>query len=546
MKIAIAQVNNTIGAFDENLQKISVLYQQAADSGAGLVVFPELCLTGYPPQDLLERTNFVAAQEEAFKRLLSVTDRDTGIVIGHISRNPSTSGKPLFSSVSLIHRRKVIHTSHKRLLPTYDIFDERRYFEPGPCSRPVEFKGLSIGLTVCEDIWTDPHICPECRYHVDPVKDLGAFGIDLLINVSASPFHLGKFIQRQELARGITQRLKRPIIYANAVGGQDCLVFDGASFAMDETGQVFCQLPAFKEALEIVDLDSCKGPIHALEHHEPAQAVHALELALVDYMRRSGFDKVVVGLSGGIDSSITAAIACEAIGPKNVLGVLMPSEFTSKESIEDAQELAKKLGIDTVTVPIVKTFHAYLDSLAPLFGQTQWNVTEENIQARIRGNILMAISNKFGHLVLSTGNKSELAVGYCTLYGDLSGGFALISDCPKTLVYEMARHINKTREIIPRRILEKPPSAELRKDQKDEDDLPPYHVLDKILRAYVEEEKDREEIVAMGMDGDIVDKVIAMIIKSEYKRRQVPMGPRITKKALCCGRRWPVCHKFRG
>ena len=546
LKIAIAQLNNTIGAFDENLRKLLAFYREAVVSGAELVVFPELCLTGYPPQDLLECRDFIDAGIRTFKQVVDGVDGGAGVIIGHISRNLSSNGKPLFSSVSLIYRGEVIHTNHKRLLPTYDIFDERRYFEPGPDSIPVEFKGLKIGLTICEDIWTDPHICPECRYSINPVEELKARGVDILINVSASPFHLGKFIQRQELARGIIRRIKRPIIYANAVGGQDCLVFDGASFAMDGTGSVFSQLPSFQEAIGVVDLANGTGPTYNLEHHEPVQAINALKLALIDYMRRAAFDKVVVGLSGGIDSSLTAAIACEALGPMNVLGVFMPSRFTSKESMEDARGLARNLGIQTVTIPIIRQFETYLDSLSPLFQDRGWDATEENIQARIRGNILMAISNKFGHLVLSTGNKSELAVGYCTLYGDLSGGFALISDCPKTLVYEMARHLNENGELIPKRVLEKPPSAELRQGQKDEDDLPPYSILDRVIEAYIEEGKTRDEIISMGIEREIVERVMAMIIRSEYKRRQAPLGPRITRKALCCGRRWPVCHDFKG
>ncbi len=545
MKIAIAQVNNTIGTFSENLEKVHRLYMKAADLGADLVIFPELCLTGYPPQDLLERRDFVEQQEAAFRRLVQLTS-EVGLVIGHISKNPAPGEKPLFSSVSLIQNGTVVHTSHKRLLPTYDVFDERRYFEPGRESLPVDFKGLRIGLTVCEDIWTDQHICPECRYNVDPARELSMKGIDLLVNVSASPFHLGKLQQRRGIAAHITNEIKCPLIYVNSVGGQDCLVFDGASFAMDPSGEVFAQLPLFKEELTTIELDKREGPTCQLLDQEAPLAIEALKLALRDYMKRSGFKDVVVGLSGGIDSSVTATIAKEAIGGEHVLGVIMPSRFTSKESIEDAEELAANLGIETLTIPIKEVFNAYLTTLSPFFEGRPWDVTEENIQARIRGNLLMAISNKFGHLVLSTGNKSELAVGYCTLYGDLSGGFALISDCPKTLVYEMARYLNQKKSLIPERVLKKPPSAELRPGQKDQDELPPYDLLDKVLRAYVEDGYTRDEIVAMGVEREVVDQVVARLIKSEYKRRQAPIGPRITKKALCCGRRWPVCHGFRG
>lgn len=544
MKIAISQINYRIGAFEKNLEKILSQYRDAQKKGADLIVFPELALSGYPPQDLLERREFIEAQEKVFERLVKNVN-EVGVILGHFSENISSMGKPLFSSVSLIANGKVLHTTHKRLLPAYDIFDETRYFEPGSCSSPVEFNGLRLGLTVCEDIWTNQELCPECRYSEDPVSELIEQGIDVLINVSASPFHLGKFEQRIRIANSIVTKSDTPLVYCNSVGGQDCLVFDGASFVMDENGHVFSQLPAFKEDLAIVDLDAKVGPVHAISTSHPEQAFYALKMALVDYMDRCGFKDVVVGLSGGIDSSLTASIAQSALGPERVLGVLMPSEFTSQESIEDALALAKNLGIKTHIVPIKEMFDAYIERLSPVFKDAPWNVTEENLQARIRGNILMAISNKFGHLVLSTGNKSELAVGYCTLYGDLSGGFSLISDCPKSLVYEIAEFINREKEIIPQRVIEKPPTAELRPGQRDEDDLPPYSLLDKVLKAYIEDGMTVEEIVNMGVEREVVERIVRMIIKSEYKRRQAPMGPRITSKALCCGRRWPVCHGFK-
>jgi len=544
LKIALSQINCTIGAFKANLERILSAYEEGARKGADIVVFPELALSGYPPQDLLERKEFLHAQDKAFNKILAFT-KETGLILGHISRNPAPIGKQLMSSVSLLSAGKVLHTAHKRLLPTYDIFNETRYFEPGQSSVPVTFKGIRLGLTICEDIWTDQELCHECRYNIDPVEELVDQGIDVLINVSASPFHLGKLDLRLSLAKSITTKAGVPLLYCNAVGGQDCLVFDGNSLAVDKDGGLMAHLSAFKEDLGIVDLDNGRGEIRDIPETLPAQAVLALRLALKDYMNRCGFKRAVIGLSGGIDSSVTAAIAASTIGPEKVLGVIMPSRFTSKESVEDAIELSRNLGIRYEIIPIEEVFSAYLGSLAPVFKDTTQDVTEENLQARVRGNILMAISNKFGHLVLSTGNKSELAVGYCTLYGDLSGGFSLISDCPKTLVYEMARYINKKKEVIPERVLKKAPSAELRPDQKDEDDLPPYPVLDKVLKAYIEENKTIDEIIERGIPRATVERVVGMVIKNEYKRRQAPIGPRISRKALCCGRLWPVCHGFK-
>jgi len=544
LKIALSQINCTIGAFKANLERILSAYEEGARKGADIVVFPELALSGYPPQDLLERKEFLHAQDKAFNKILAFT-KETGLILGHISRNPAPIGKQLMSSVSLLSAGKVLHTAHKRLLPTYDIFNETRYFEPGQSSVPVTFKGIRLGLTICEDIWTDQELCHECRYNIDPVEELVDQGIDVLINVSASPFHLGKLDLRLSLAKSITTKAGVPLLYCNAVGGQDCLVFDGNSLAVDKDGGLMAHLSAFKEDLGIVDHDNGRGEIRDIPETLPAQAVLALRLALKDYMNRCGFKRAVIGLSGGIDSSVTAAIAASTIGPEKVLGVIMPSRFTSKESVEDAIELSRNLGIRYEIIPIEEVFSAYLGSLAPVFKDTTQDVTEENLQARVRGNILMAISNKFGHLVLSTGNKSELAVGYCTLYGDLSGGFSLISDCPKTLVYEMARYINKKKEVIPERVLKKAPSAELRPDQKDEDDLPPYPVLDKVLKAYIEENKTIDEIIERGIPRATVERVVGMVIKNEYKRRQAPIGPRISRKALCCGRLWPVCHGFK-
>ncbi len=555
MKIAILQIRTRIGAFDENIRHILSFYRKAASLKCDLAICPELSLCGYPPKDLLERREFIACHNKAFQDLISEVG-DTALLIGHLEENRSGKGRPLFNAASIVQNREVIHTAYKRLIPTYDIFDETRYFEQGKLSSVVRFKGVGLGITICEDLWTEEAICKDCRYSEDPVKDLVEQGAQLLINISASPFNIGKEGVRLELIRSIACKYRVSIVYVNSIGAHDCLIFDGGSIAVGRGGEVLMTPSQFKECLYPLSIEagggvghvlSCSGqpPFSGQLLSPPEEALNALVLSLKDYVDYCGFKGVVVGLSGGIDSSVVASIAVLALGKERVMGVLMPSQFTSQESIDDALNLCKNLGINYEIIPIQEIFDVMRAELLPVFKDRPWDVTEENMQARIRGNILMSISNKTGYMVLSTGNKSELAVGYCTLYGDLSGGFSLIADCPKTLVYDIAGEINKEREIIPQNVFIKPPTAELRAGQRDEDDLPSYPVLDRILSAFIEQGRTKEEIVRdTGISSCIVEQVIGMILKNEYKRKQAPIAPRITTKALGCGRRWPVCHRF--
>ena len=545
LKIALAQINPTIGAFEQIRQAIKHECLTAKGRGCDLIVFPELCITGYPPKDLLERSDFVEEAEKSLAILVEEID-GIGVLVGTVTKNRSGVGKPLYNSAVLFENGKIIATVHKQLLPTYDVFDEARYFRPGPKADPVSFRGASLGITICEDIWNEPTLCPHCEtYDRDPVGDLCQKGAQLIINISSSPFSIGKVEVREKILSGIAEKYNVPTIYCNSVGGQDCLVFDGASVCFLPNKQCIARAYQFKSDLVFADLKTQKGTLRPTAASEEEQIASALILALRDYTRRCSIKKVTLGLSGGIDSSLTALLATLALGPDNVLGVLMPSAYTSKESIEDAKALADNLGIPTVTLSIVPVFQAYLDVLSDIFEGLPMNVAEENIQARIRGNLLMAISNKLGHMVLSTGNKSELAVGYCTLYGDMSGGYALISDLPKTMVYKVADFLNKQYFCIPKRVFEKPPSAELRPDQTDQDDLPPYEVLDPILELYMEQKLSPSQIVQHGFDKETVKRIVSLVDRNEYKRLQAPLGPKITMKAFCCGRRYPVAHGYR-
>ncbi len=544
VQIALAQIDSTIGAFEKNSRKIAELCSKAARKGAELVIFPELALTGYPPRDLLERPDFVEAAGRALEGL-SGQISETCCLLGTIRPNPSGRAKPLFNSAVLLGNGQILAEVHKRLLPTYDVFDEARYFAPGPSSDPVEFKGLRLGVTICEDAWNEAEGCAWCEHYADdPVAELAEKGAQAIINISASPFTVGKRALRQEIFSKAAARFRLPFIFCNAVGGQDCLVFDGSSMAIGPDGRLFAASAEFREELLLIDISRCEGPISRWSESDEAQILSALELALKDYMGKCGIRSVTLGLSGGIDSALTAAIAVRALGPENVLGVLMPSAYTSKESIEDARQLAEALEIETVTLPITDIFASYIETLSDLFEGHPVDVTEENIQARIRGNLLMAISNKFGHMVLSTGNKSELAVGYCTLYGDMTGGYALISDLPKTMVYKVARYVNSLSPVIPERVFVKPPSAELRPGQTDQDDLPPYEVLDPILELYLEQRLSARQIVEEGFRPEDVKRVISLVERNEYKRFQAAPGPKITSKAFCCGRRYPIAQGF--
>lgn len=546
MKITVAQLNPIVGDLAGNRLKIVSTYETAARAGADLVIFPELFLTGYPPWDLLERPWFIARTSAIVDELVALTAShpETGLVFGAPRRSAEKQGKPLYNSAILTQGGGLLLEQHKSLLPTYDVFDETRYFAPAPEIRTVAFKGEVLGLTICEDAWTRADLWPEGRlYGLDPVGVLAGRGATLLLNISASPFHAGKEEIRYDLIRGHALKHGLPFVFVNQVGANDELVFDGRSFAFDGRGRPVAVGAAFREEVLTVETrqDGTPGLFRPLS---PIASVHeALVLGLRDYMRKCGFAKAVIGLSGGIDSAVTSALAAAAVGPENVLGVTMPMPFSSPGSVEDSVALAARLGVRCLEVPIASVYEAYVAALAPHFAGRAPDVAEENIQARIRGNVLMAFSNKFGYLVLSTGNKSELAVGYCTLYGDMSGGLAILADVPKTMVYELAAYINRAGEVIPRAIIDKPPSAELRPGQLDADALPPYDVLDRILREYVEELRSVEEIVARGFDADVVRKVAALVDRNEYKRAQAAPAIKVTTKAFGVGRRMPIAAK---
>jgi NAD+ synthetase len=539
MKIALVQTNPIIGDFAGNSAKILAWTRQAREKGCRLAVFPELSLCGYPPQDLLERTDFIAAHERALTELLAGI-RGIGVVLGVIEKR-SGSGKPLYNTALLADDGREIARARKRLLPTYDVFDETRYFEPGARSVVAPFGGLRLGLTVCEDIWFE-----EERYGVEPVAEMRADGPDCLLNISASPYYHGKLAERQEVFGALCRRHRLPLLYVNQVGGQDSLLFDGHSLVLTPDGTVGGSAPGFVEHLLVVETKTWQA-----EGTEPrpldttATVLAALTMGVRDYLHKSGFKTAVIGVSGGIDSAVTAAIACLALGPENVLAVALPSPYTSEASVKDARKLAANLGCAFQVVPITRAMEAYRETLAPLFAGLAEDVTEQNIQARIRGNILMALSNKFGHLLLSTGNKSELAVGYCTLYGDMSGGLSVLADVPKQMVYALAREINREGEIIPARSISRPPTAELKPGQFDQDDLPPYEILDPILQAYLEEHLSVAEIAARSFDRAVVADLVRRITVNEYKRRQAPLGLKVTTKAFGHGRRYPLVQKFR-
>jgi NAD+ synthetase len=555
MRVAIAQIDYTIGAFDANFEAMAAAVDRARRERVDLVVFTELATVGYPPGDLLERPDFVDRNLDQLRRVAALSDETLGVLVGFVDRNSSGAGKGLFNAAALCDRGEVVSRCHKCLLPTYDVFDEARYFQPGTDVRPLDFRGVKIGVSICEDVWADPDLDGRSLYSRDPVLELIHRGSQILVNLSASPFELGKAAERRELIRRYAADSGRFFVYANQVGGNDELVFDGHSLVFDGRGEVVARARDFDDDLlmyEVPDeaLSGAKGApgrpgeIRETASSTQAEAMAALELGLRDYVRKCGFDKVLLGLSGGIDSALTAAIAARALGPDKVLGVAMPTRYSSEGSVTDAEALAANLGIECRVIPIDAIFQTYLDELVPVFAGLEGDVTEENIQARIRGAVLMALANKYGRLVLATGNKSELAVGYCTLYGDMCGGLAVISDVPKTLVYDLARYLNTDREVIPESTLTKAPSAELRPDQEDQDSLPPYEVLDRIVEAWVEELRSEDEIIAEGLDPDAVRQVVRLITRNEYKRRQAAPGIKITAKAFGVGRRYPIAAKY--
>jgi len=548
MKIGFAQINPTVGDLRGNFEKIAGAYDQLARAGADIVIAPELAVTGYPPQDLVFKSRFVpenlAVLDQLQKRL-----NKPALLVGFVDRNEGR-GKPFHNAAALLQAGEPLQKTHKSLLPTYDVFDEDRYFEPAREIAPLNFRGHRIGVTICEDIWTERYL-PRPLYDVDPVRALVAQEAEMILNVSASPFSLRKPAVRREMISGLAGTYQRPIFYCNAVGGNDQLVFDGNSIAVNARGELLAQLPAFEEASVIVDSESVRAP--EIPSADIVQELYsALRLGLRDYLAKCGFKSAVLGLSGGIDSAVVAAIAVDALGPNNVTGVSMPSQFSSRGSVLDALALAKNLGIQCLQIPIADAFAVFKAQFKEVFTGRTEDATEENMQARLRGMTLMALSNKFGHIVLSTGNKSELAVGYCTIYGDMAGGLAVISDVPKTMIYDLARFINSQAsragkgEIIPASTIEKPPSAELRPNQKDQDTLPPYDVLDAILRLYVEDNLGVPEIVAQGFDEKMVRWVQRRVDLNEYKRAQAAPGLKVTSRAFGVGRRMPIAQRYVG
>jgi NAD+ synthase (glutamine-hydrolysing) len=538
IRVALAQINPTVGDLDANHTRIAAAIAAARERGADLVALPELAVTGYPPEDLVLRPSFVTDNLAALRALAPVAD-GIAAVVGFVDRE----GDRIYNAAALLAEGQVQAIYHKHRLPNYGVFDELRYFHRGDGIVVAEVAGVSVGITICEDLWsaTGPHAA--CV----------AAGAELIVNINGSPYHHGKGRERQALVATRAAEQSTPFVYVNMVGGQDELVFDGQSLAVAADGSLLARARQFAEDLVVVDLDPgaapngdpAVGPPIAPEMGPVEEVYAALVLGVGDYLTKNGFRGACIGLSGGIDSSLTAAIAADALSPSQVLGILEPSEFTSTESIEYAEALAANLGMETLTIPINEAQEALLKALSPVFAGTDWGLAEENLQARIRGTILMGISNKTGRIVLSTGNKSEMSTGYATLYGDMAGGFAVLKDVPKTLVYELSRWRNRAGLVIPTEVLERPPTAELRAGQLDSDSLPPYEVLDPILEAYVEEDRSPEEIAALGFPPAVVARVVGMVDRAEYKRRQAPPGVKITRRAFGRDRRPPITNRYR-
>ena len=548
MKIGFAQINPTVGDLKGNCELILGAYERLAAAGAELVLTPELAITGYPPQDLVFKSRFVPENLAVLEKLHARVE-SAALLVGFVDRNEGR-GKPFHNAAALLERGKPIRKAYKCLLPTYDVFDEDRYFEPSSRIEPFEFNGKKIGVTICEDIWTDDYL-PRPLYDVEPIRGLVEQGAEIILNLSASPFRLGAPACRLEMIKEQARAYQRPICYCNVVGGNDQLVFDGNSIAVNASGNLVAQLAAFREDEGIVDTDSSA----VVEFHEgktSEQLFAALSLGVRDYFRKCNFHSAVVGLSGGVDSAITAVVAVNALGAENVTGVSMPSPYSSRGSIDDALALAHNLGIKILEIPITDAFNDFKAQFNEIFKALPENETEENMQPRLRAMTLMALSNKFGHLLLTTGNKSELAVGYCTLYGDMAGGLAVISDVPKTMVYELARWINsdyakqigRRNEIIPKSTIEKPPSAELKPNQKDQDTLPPYEILDQILQLYVEENLSARDIIGRGFDEKTVRWVQHRVDLNEYKREQAAPGLKVTSRAFGMGRKMPIAQSY--
>jgi len=543
VKIALGQIDPTVGDFAGNRNKIVDYARRAQNVGAGLILFPELSICGYPPRDLVERPSFVAHNRESAEQIAKETP-GIAVICGLVTPAQAETGKSAMNSAALLKDGKVAFVQSKMLLPTYDVFDEMRNFAPAASQSTFSFCGNQMALTICEDAWNDKSFWKQRLYTVDPVEALVHQGGNFLLNISASPFWVGKREFRQKMLASIARTRQIPIVMVNQVGGNDSLIFDGSSLVLNRAGEVIARGKSFEEDLVYFDSDKLTGEMHDQIEGDEASVYAALVLGTRDYVHKCGFQKVIVGLSGGIDSALTAVIAADAVGRENVIGVGMPGPYSSPGSIQDARTLAQNLGIRFEILSITEIFESYRKALKDVFAGRKEDETEENIQSRARGTMLMALSNKFGAIVLSTGNKSELGVGYCTLYGDMVGGLAVISDVPKTLVYRLSRYVNSRRPVIPQASLEKAPSAELRPDQKDSDTLPPYEVLDAILEDYVEESRSPEQIAAQrGFDVTLVRRVVRMIERAEYKRQQAAPGLKISEKAFGYGRRFPIAAK---
>lgn len=552
MKIAIAQLNPIVGDLVSNAQQIEVAAQAAQEQGAQLLLTPELSLCGYPPRDLLLYPGFLAKIERQLAELAQRLPKNLAVLVGTVEGNSPAArvgDKPLFNSSALLRGGIIEQTFQKQLLPTYDVFDEDRYFASGRHSRWFNLDGCKIGVTICEDLWNDEAFWGKRHYEQNPLADLAAEPVDFVVNLSASPYSLGKQALREALIQHSVARYHLPILYVNQVGGNDDLIFDGSSFAVDRQGEICLRSQGFVSDFNWVVWNGDRknfepGLLHPVSPCPEAELWQALVLGVRDYVGKCGFSQVLLGLSGGIDSALVAAIAAEAIGAEQVLGVMMPSPYSSDHSLADAEALVKNLGIQSLTLPIQSVMTAFDQALDPVFSGTPFGIAEENLQSRIRGNLLMAIANKWGHLLLSTGNKSEMAVGYCTLYGDMNGGLAVIADVPKTQVFALCHWLNQAQERIPPNILTKPPSAELKPNQVDQDSLPPYDLLDEILDRFIHQHQSPAEIIAAGYDRETVAQVIKLVIRSEFKRRQAPPGLKVTDRAFGTGWRMPIASRW--
>ena len=549
MKIAIAQLNPTIGDITNNAQQIITAAKDAAKQNVRLLLTPELSLCGYPPRDLLLYPGFGSLMSQELKAIAIQLPKNIAVLVGTVETNPhaaSKGQKPLYNSMALLDAGEVKQIFHKRLLPTYDVFDEDRYFEPGYEANYFSLDEIKIGVSICEDLWNDEQFWGKRSYEFNPIEELAHLGVDLIVNLSASPYTVGKQKLREAMLHHAAISYQKPILYANQVGGNDDLVFDGNSFALNSAGEIVSRAQGFDTDLVIVEWDQLisRSPLSPLKKGVDEEIFSALVLGVKDYARKCGFTRAILGLSGGIDSALVAAVASEALGAENVLGVLMPSPYSSGHSVSDAMDLVNNLGINSQKIEIKAAMTAYDQILDPMFAGTEFGVAEENIQSRIRGNLLMAIANKFGYLLLSTGNKSEMAVGYCTLYGDMNGGLAVIADVPKTRVFELCRWLNRDGEVIPVNIITKPPSAELKPDQKDSDSLPPYEILDDILDRIVCQHQSTTAIVQAGHDKETVNRVMKLVTRAEFKRRQAPPGIKITDRAFGTGWRMPIASRW--